>query len=67
MALIPAGLVTLWTPDQVAAGPVPGNPDVLLQLSGGNVGQLYATPYWRAVPWPQVLTSCAELALWNGY
>jgi type IV secretory pathway TraG/TraD family ATPase VirD4 len=50
-------------PDQVSRGPDPNNQDVLLHLSAQGVGQLWATPYWRSPPWPQVLTSCIELAL----
>jgi type IV secretory pathway TraG/TraD family ATPase VirD4 len=50
-------------PDEVSRGPVPGNPDVLIHLSPQGPGQLYATPFWRAAPWPHVLTDCIELAL----
>ncbi len=50
-------------PDQVALGPVPQNQDVVLHLSGQGVGQLWATPYWRAQPWPQVVTSAMCNAL----
>ncbi len=53
-------------PDAVYAGPDPGNQDVLLHLSSQGTGQLFATPYWRASPWPQVITDCMELALGGG-
>jgi hypothetical protein len=50
-------------PDEVSRGPVPGDPDVLIRLSPQGSGQLYATPFWRAAPWPHVLTDCIEVAL----
>ena len=43
-------------PDQVYVGPDPKNQDVVLHLSSQGAGTLYATPYWRSAPWPQVIT-----------
>jgi hypothetical protein len=57
-------------PDQVYAGPVPQNQDMLIHLFSQGVGMLCATPYWRGPqwdgppgPWPQVLASCVVNAL----
>ena len=50
-----------------------GNQDVLIHLSANGVGALYATPYWRSAPWPQVITSamCNSLqapeSMWSQY
>ncbi len=55
----------IMPPDQVYAGPVPQNQDMLIHLSSQGAGMLCATPYWRGPqwdgppgPWPQVLASC---------
>jgi type IV secretory pathway TraG/TraD family ATPase VirD4 len=53
----------IMPPDEVSRGPVAGNQDVIVHLSPQGAGQLVATPYWRAAPWPQVLTNSIEMAL----
>lgn len=35
----------------------------MIHLSSNGVGALYATPYWRSAPWPQVITSAMCNAL----
>ena len=51
------------TPDMVYAGPIPEVPAMGIHLSGGEVGTVVATPYYKAKPWPQVLTYYVEWAM----
>jgi type IV secretion system protein VirD4 len=55
--------VPKFDPSEIAAGLVPGDRNVLLHFTPEKWGRTLATPYWRAPPWPQILTRYFEMAL----
>jgi hypothetical protein len=55
--------VPKFDPSVISEGVATGDPDILLHLSPKGWGQILATPYWRAPPWPQILTRYFEMAL----
>jgi type IV secretory pathway TraG/TraD family ATPase VirD4 len=53
----------IMPPDVVSRGADPANPDLVVHLSPRGPSLLSATPYWRAAPWPQILTDLIEWSL----
>ena len=55
--------VPILDPSAISQGVEPTNLDILLHLSSGGYGLLRSLPYFRAAPWPHILTRYLEMAL----